>query len=127
MDHGANSDWIAGVMDDLRNAPRLILPAFPECYRSGSVPCRFLSRRIERVKECHESSRLGGTKIFAIGWHVSAALDHLPNQLILCELNGDAVQSRTTLTSLPLQGVAVVTLLRLENESALPLKCSPAL
>src|ERR1700730_7583398 len=127
MDHGANSDWIAGVMGNLRKASRLIVPAFSECDSSGSVACRRLTRRMQRLKECHESSRLSRAKIFAIGWHVSTALDHLAYQLILCKLNGDAVQRRTALTSVRTKGMAVMTLLRLKNESALPLECGPVL
>jgi hypothetical protein len=79
------------------------------------------------LKECHESSRLGGAKIFAVGWHVSAALDHLAYQLVLRKLHSDGVQRRAPLTALPFKGMAVMTLLGLENESALPLKGRPML
>jgi hypothetical protein len=82
---------------------------------------------MQRLKECHESSRFCRTKIFAIGWHVSSALDHLTYQLILCKLNSDGVQRRTALTSLLPKGVAVMTLLRLKNEGALPFKGSAVL
>jgi hypothetical protein len=82
---------------------------------------------MQRLKERHESSRLGRTKILAVGRHVSPTLDYLAYQLVLCQLNSNAVQRRTPLTSVPFKGVAVVTLLRLENESALPLECSPVL
>jgi hypothetical protein len=79
------------------------------------------------LKECHESRRLGGAEIFAVGWHVSTALDHLAYQLVLRELHGYGVQCWTTLTSILAKGVAVMTLLRLKNESALPLECSSVL
>jgi len=82
---------------------------------------------MQRLKECHESRRLGRSKIFAVCWHVSPTLDYLAYQLVLCKLNSNAVQRRTPLTSLPFKGVAVMTLLRLENQSTLPLECSPVL
>ena len=108
--------WPTGETDCRR-----ILPASSKCQSSGSVSRRRLSRRMQRLKECHESSRLGRSKIFAISWHVSPALDHLAYQLVRSKLNSNAVQRRTPLASHPLKGVAVMTLLRLENESALPL------
>jgi hypothetical protein len=82
---------------------------------------------MQRLKEGHESSRLCRTKVLAVGWHVSTALDHLAYQLILCKLHSDVVQSRTALTSVRTKGMAVMTLLRLKNESALPLEGSPVL
>ena len=82
---------------------------------------------MQRLKECHESSRLGRAKIFAVGRHVSPTLDYLAYQLVLGKLNSNAVQRRTPLTSRPLKSVAVMTLLRLENESALSLKYGPVL
>src|SRR6266404_163683 len=96
--------------------------AFSECQAAGSVACRRESRRMQRFKECHESSRLGRTKIFAVSRHVPSALDHLADQLVLSELKSDAVQGRPPLTSLPVQCMTVVALLHLENESALPLE-----
>jgi hypothetical protein len=77
------------------------------------------------LKECHESSRLSGTKIFAVGWHISTALDHLAYQLVLRKFHSDDVQRRAPLTALPFKGMAVMTLLGLENESALPLEGRP--
>src|SRR5713226_252536 len=110
----------------MTNRGRILSASF-ECQGTGSVACRGQSCRMQSLKECHESSRLGRTKIFAVSRHVSPALDHLAYQLVLCKLNSNAVQRRTPLTSLPLKGVAVMTLLRLENESALPLECTPVL
>src|SRR5260370_5679377 len=99
-----------------------ILSTFCECQAAGSVACRRESRRMQRFKECHENSRLGRTKIFAVSRHVPSALDHLADQLVLSELKSDAVQGRPPLTSLPVQCMTVVALLHLENESALPLE-----
>src|SRR5260370_30854991 len=99
-----------------------ILFTFSECQAAGSVACRRESRRMQRFKECHENSRLGRTKIFAVSRHVPSALDHLADQLVLSELKSDAVQSRPPLTSLPVQCMTVVALLHLENESAVPLE-----
>src|SRR5260370_3900916 len=97
-----------------------ILFTFSKCQAAGSVACRRESRRMQRFKECHESSRLGRTKIFAVTRHVPSALDHLADQLVLSELKSDALQSRPPLTSLPAQCMHVVALLHLKNESALP-------
>src|SRR5260370_11970756 len=91
-----------------------------KCQAAGSVACGRESRRMQRFKECHESSRLGRTKIFAVSRHVPSALDHLADQLVLSELKSDTVQSRPPLTSLPLQCMTVDALLHLENERALP-------
>src|SRR5260370_3800787 len=99
-----------------------ILSTFCECQAAGSVACRRESRQLARFKECHENSRLGRTKIFAVSRHVPSALDHLADQLVLSELKSDAVQGRPPLTSLPVQCMTVVALLHLENESALPLE-----
>src|SRR6266852_1836913 len=98
-----------------------------ECQGTGSVACRGQSCRMQSLKECHESSRLGRTKIFAVSGHISSALDHLADQLVLSELKSDAIQSRPSLTSLPVQGMTVVALLHLKNESALPLERGPVL
>ena len=67
------------------------------------------------------SGGLGRAKIFAVSGHVSPALDHLSDKLVLCELNSNTVQRRPALASLPRKRVAVMALLGLENESALPL------
>src|ERR1700739_2091431 len=104
-----------------------ILFTSSECQSAGSVSCRRQSRGMQRFKECHESSRLGRTKIFAVSGHVSSALDHLADELVLSELESDAIQSRSPLTSLSVQCVTVVALLHLENESALPLERRPVL
>src|SRR5260370_8219331 len=104
-----------------------ILFTFSKCQAAGSVACRRESRRMQRFKECHESSRLGRTKIFAVSRHVPSALDHLADQLVLSELKSDAVQSRPPLTSLPVQCMTVVALLHLENKRALPLQHRPFL
>src|SRR5712664_1690073 len=104
-----------------------VLSAFSECQGAGGVACRRQSRRMQRFEECHESSRLGRTKIFAVSGHISSALDHLADQLVLSELKSDAIQSRPSLTSLPVQGMTVVALLHLEDESALPLERGPVL
>src|SRR5258708_1263716 len=38
MDHGANADWISGVMGDLRDAPRKNSPRFLRMPRLGKRP-----------------------------------------------------------------------------------------
>jgi hypothetical protein len=77
---------------------------------------------VQCLEESHQCSRLCGSQIFSVSRHVAAALDYLADELILRELNGDSIQLRTTLTSRAAQRVAVVALLYLKNERALPLQ-----
>src|ERR1700722_17908046 len=74
------------------------------------------------LEECDEGSGLRRVQILAVSRHIAAALDNLTNQLILRKPHSNCVERRTALSALIAQRVAVVALLRLENQSALPFK-----
>src|ERR1700677_3900426 len=93
---------------------------------TGGITRRSLFGRVERLEKRHQRSRLRGTQVVSVGWHVATALDHLADELILRELDSDSIKIRTSFSSRPTQRVAVVALFRLENERPLPLQgCTP--
>src|ERR1700730_17968985 len=96
--------------------------ACSEFSGARSVTRRGLSGRAQCLEKRHECSRLRGTQVFSVGWHVAAALDHLANELILRELYSDSIQIWATLSAGAAQRMAVVALLRLKNERPLPLQ-----
>ncbi len=87
-----------------------------------SVARRRQSGRVQRLEKRHQRGRLGGAQVLSVGGHVAATLNHLTYQLILRELNGDAIQFRPALSSRAAKSVAVMALLCLENERPLPLQ-----
>src|SRR5580700_7930469 len=95
------------------------------------VPCRITSRTLccwvqgrEKSYECRSLCR---TQVVPIGRHIPAALNHLPNELVLCQPYGNAVQGWPSLSTHVAKRVAVAALLDLKHERTLPLKCSRAL
>jgi hypothetical protein len=50
---------------------------------TGGITRRNLFGRVERLEKRHERSRLRGTQVISVGWHVATALDHLADELIL--------------------------------------------
>src|SRR5580704_2030351 len=86
--------------------------------RNGTrgVACWRLTRGMQRLEERDESRRFRGAQILAVGRHVAATLDHLSNQLILRQAYSHGVQSRTALSALVAERMAVVALLHLENQ-----------
>src|SRR5689334_7368155 len=95
--------WIAL----LRLGVRKFLCTFLEHHIAGSVACRRLSRRVQSFEKRYKSRCLRRTQIFSIRRHVAAALDHLANELILCEPHGDAIQSRASVPAAVSKCVAV--------------------
>src|SRR5580700_4207271 len=87
---------------------------------AGCVPRRSLPGGVQRFEERHERRGFRRIQVLAIGRHVAAALNHLPDELILGELYGNCIERGPALTSGATQGVAIVTLLRLEHERSLP-------
>ena len=68
-------------------------------FRSARwITGRRLSGWRQGLKKCHQRSCLRGAQVLAIGWHIAAALNHLADQLIWRELNGDPIQVRRSLT-----------------------------
>src|SRR5580692_3636805 len=81
-----------------------------------------LSRRMQRLEKCNQSSRLRGAKILAVCGHVAASLNHLPDQLVGRQAHSHSVESRSALPALIVERVAVVALLHLKDQRALSLK-----
>src|SRR5258708_27122867 len=92
------------------------------CVARGSLP-----RWMQRFEECDERGGLRGTQILPICRHVAASLDHLADELVLRQSHRNAVQSWASLSAILPEGMAVATLLGLENERALPLERSRAM
>ena len=90
------------------------------------VPCRRLPAGCNVSRNATSAVVSARAQILAIRGHVAAALNHLANQLIVRQSHGHRVQSRAALSALIVQGVAVVALLHLENQRALPLERGPA-
>ena len=80
---------------------------------------RWLIERMQRLQEPNQCRSLRRTKVLAIRRHVAAALQHLPNQLVLRETRCDKIQGRSTLSTDPGNRMAVAALLRLKDDSAL--------
>src|ERR1700722_120434 len=70
----------------------------------------------------YERRNFRGTQVVSIGRHVSAALNHLANELVLRQPHGNAVQSWSALSTCVAERVAVAALLDLKHECTLPLK-----
>jgi len=80
---------------------------------------------MQRLEECDQRGSLGGAEILSIGRHVSATLNHLPNQLILSQVHGHRIKRRPAHSAIAFEGVAVVTLFGLEDQCAAPFeRCS---
>src|SRR5216683_2876563 len=83
----------------------------------GSLPSR-----MQGLEKCDERCGLCRTQILPIRRHVAASLDHLANELVLCQPHGDAIQRRASLPAHLTQGMAVAALFDLKNERALSLQ-----
>src|SRR2546422_7815209 len=81
---------------------------------------------MQRLQKCDERSCFRWAQVLPIRRHVAASLDHLPDELVLREPYGNAVQRRTSLPAAFSKKMAVAALLHLKNERALPLKRSCA-
>src|SRR5580704_4258337 len=109
--------WIALWL--CRGGPLLALP-------ERRVVRRSLPWRMQGLKKRHERRRFRRTQILPVRWHVTASLDHLADELILCKPHGNTVQSRTSLSAQLPKRMAVAALLDLKNERTLALKRSCA-
>src|SRR5580658_6450072 len=83
---------------------------------------RWLVEGMQGFQELNECCGLGGAQVLAIRRHVAAALKNLPYQLILGETSGYEIQSRATQPADACNRVAVTALLRLKDDSSLPLE-----
>src|SRR5580700_5809071 len=77
---------------------------------------------MQRLEKCHQRSGLRRTQGFSVGGHVAATLNHLPDELILRELDGDTIERRPALSPDASQCVAVVALLGLKNQRTMALQ-----
>src|SRR5580704_13815803 len=91
------------------------------------ITSRPLTRRVQGFKESYERRSLCRTQVVPIGWHVAAALNHLPNELVLGQPHGNAVQGWPPFSTSVAKRVAVAALLDLKHQRTLPLKCSRAM
>src|SRR5580658_6606184 len=94
---------------------------------ASRIASRALSRWMQGLEESDESSRLCRTQIVSIGGHVAAALNHLPDKLVLRQPHGNAVQRWSPLSARVAKRVAVAALLDLKHERALALECGRAM
>src|SRR5215467_8217871 len=82
---------------------------------------------MQGFEERHQRGGLRRAEVLAVRGHVAAALNHLPNQLVLREPYRHAVESRASLPAAICQCMTVAALLRLKNQRALPLQCGGAM
>src|ERR1700722_11050226 len=75
---------------------------------------------MQSLEEGDERSSFRRAEIFSVCGHVPAALNHLTNQLIGGQADGDCVQRRPAFSALIIERMAVVALLQLEDQRALP-------
>jgi hypothetical protein len=92
---------------------------------AGSVSRSRLAGGAQRFQECNQSRRFRGTQILAVSRHVSSALDHLANELILGAPHGHFVEGRTPFSANIIKGVTIVALLALKHERTLPFQRGP--
>ena len=95
------------------------------------LPCRIarraLCRWVQGLEKRYKRRGLCRTQVVSIGRHVAAALNHLPDELVLRQPHGNAVQGWPPLSTRVAKRVAVAALLDLKHERTLPLKRSCAM
>src|ERR1700723_3723016 len=107
----------------------------PGCLRSTvtkyQLPCGITRRTlccwVQSLEESHQRRSLCRTQVVPIGRHVAAALDDLPNELVLSQPHGNAVQRRPPLSTRVSKRVAVAALFDLKHERTLSLERSGAM
>src|SRR5258708_35831848 len=77
---------------------------------------------VQRFEKSNQRGCLRRTQVITVGRHVPAALNHLTDELIFGEPDGNAVESRASLPATFPNGMAVAALLGLKNERTLSLK-----
>src|SRR5215470_8689810 len=78
--------------------------------RNCRVACCWHICRPQRLHESNEAGHFRGRQVFTEGWHIAAALNHLPDQLIAGETRGHAIQRGATEATLAPQAVTIPTL-----------------
>jgi hypothetical protein len=67
-------------------------------------------------------SGLRRTQILAVGRHIAASLDYLPNQLVLSQSHRDTIEHGPSLATQVSKRMAIAALFGLEDERTLPLE-----
>src|ERR1700761_1771219 len=80
---------------------------------------RWLIEWMQRLQAPNQCRSLRRAQVLAVRRHVAAALQHLPNQLVLRETRCDKIQGRATKSPDPANRMAVAALLRLKDDRAL--------
>src|ERR1041385_7529597 len=75
----------------------------------------------------HQSCRLGRAQVVAVGRHVAASLQDLPEQLIFGHPRRDCVECRPALSALSANGVTVPALHTLEDHRPLAFERTAAI
>ena len=101
--------------------------ALPKHDIACGITCGSLACRMQGLEKRDKSGRFRWTQVFSIGWHVATSLNHLPDELVLREPHGNAVERRSPLSAEFTERMAIPALLGLKNESSLPLKCGTAM
>src|SRR6266550_9496436 len=89
---------------------------------SSRVARRGRMLRPQRLHESDEGGHLLRREVLAVGRHVAAALNHLPDQLVRGQARGHAVERRAAQTAFAAETVAVPALLALQHQRALQLQ-----
>src|SRR5580658_6969804 len=114
------------IIGGLWLSPGGLLLAVAAYQIQRSITSRILCCWVQGLEESYERRSLCRTQVVPIGRHVAAALNHLPNELILRQPHGNAVQGWPPLSTCISKRMAVMALLDLKHERALPLKRSCA-
>src|SRR5258708_4851349 len=83
------------------------------------IPRHGLARRVERLEEGDEPGHLRRAQVLAVGRHLAATLQDLPDQLVPCEPCRDVVERGPAQTPFSAERMAVAALLFLDEQRAL--------
>src|SRR5438445_8055229 len=82
---------------------------------------------MERLEKRHEGSRLRGIQILSVSRHIATTLEHLPDELISRQFNGDRIERRPPISPALIERMAVAALFRLEDQGSLALQCGTSI
>src|SRR5215469_9414266 len=82
---------------------------------------------MQGLQKCDQRSSSRRAQIASICRHIAAALNHLPDELVLREADCNTIQSRPSLSSGSAEGVAISALLGLKHKRTLALQCCRAM
>src|SRR6267154_3242679 len=82
---------------------------------------------MQSLEKCHECSGLCRAQILCVRGHVATTLNHLANELVLCEPQGNTVEGGASLPAYVSERMTITALLYLKHQRALPLKCGCAM